>query len=389
MGMIINLFKGLVALGVAVTVCIAVLWLILRMLTGNKGRRKRDRDGHRYLYYFMDVTLLFIRHIYVKVVLGIVVGCLCVGCAYGIMRGSGDGYTYLKTDLAVQKSVETLFEPEPAKPEREREQSRRLERLHIPERFLGAEITPEMFTYYEGCMAPIYTDGTKTGYEPQDLPDEGSEEYGLGDSKDIQEARRYRESYENYPSLATHYQYGRALIDAGMRLDRLPFPLKLDIMANGVSAMEDFLAYADRDVGTWEDPVVITTEYVSLIVGKLYLRNGRLAAGSDEGAEYVSCFLVAGYVGFKLGREQCDERDKQYARLCYYVGNAGENILMRIDKDKQADLYKIIGNEAMAGYAEALECLEKDPRHYDVEADMEKHIRSGMDTLRVLGFSAQ
>ena len=74
--------------------------------------------------------------------------------------------------------------------------------------------------------------------------------------------------------------------------------------------------------------------------------------------------------------------------LAYYVGNAGEHIIKRIDKDREPDLYKSIGDKALARYEEALECIENDPELYAKEDYMGKNIRDGIATLHALGFSS-
>lgn len=389
MGITVSLFKFGKIVFIVGVLCPGIIRLLLGYFTKNIRTRRCYKYRCTKLFYFTDFIIHFVDSFLIKRLFPVVVVFLiCTGIAYKLTSGNVDNYTYLQTELASQKDIEILFAQELDKADQGRNEAEWQHRLHIPENFVGAEISPMMFDFFQERLASIYVNGKIKEYKVLDLSDSENSEYNLVDNDYINEAMQYRESYLQTPNLATQYQYGRALTDAGMTLDDLPFSLKLEIMSDSVSILENFLSYDNRDVGDKNMPVIINTNYVALINGKLFLHNASIAAGSYEGESYANCLYVESFVCFELGLANTDSQDKYYALLSYYVGNAGEHIVNIIDKEKEPDLYKIIGEKALARYEAALECIENATEYYVRENNLENNIRNGIDTLHALGFSS-
>lgn len=372
-----------------IVLCTAIIRLILSRLAKNKYIIWKCNYRHNNLIAVMECIVRLIDYWMLKKLFPLALLCLMVSeIVYRFMSGSADSYTYLQTELATQKNIEILFVQELDKVDQEQDEAEQLHRLHIPENFVGAEITSTMYEFFQTRLSSIYVNGKVEEYKALDLSESKSAKYNSVESVYIREAAQYRESYLKAPGIANQYHYGRALNDAGMTLDDLSFSLKFDIMSESVFALEDFLSYADRNVGDKNRSVIINTNYVALLNGKLFLHNAPLAAGSYDGEGYINCFYVEAYVCFELGLAGTDLQDENYALLAYYVGNAGEHIIKRIDKDREPDLYKLIGDKVLARYEAALECIENAPELYNQEDYMGKNIRDGIATLHALGFSS-
>jgi len=306
-------------------------------------------------------------------------GIFCIGVVRAVSAGNMDSYIYIQTGAAEQKNVELLFEEGSEAPDSQAEEAEQRDVLNIPDKFLGKAVSYDMLNYFEASLETIYTQEKRTGYAKITVPD--STVYDFKDSRYIKEARDYRDAYGNNPCLDVHYQYGRALIDAGMELDSMLFSQKLVLMADAVYALEDLAAYKAWKAGEEGETVVIDECRIAFMIGKLYLHNASLAGGSEEGADYVNCFLVEAYVCFQQGRDQIDIRDRRCALVNYYIGEAGESLLARVDPEDEPLLYEEIRKTALDGYQEAKGRFAESPDYYQAEPRMEERIDKAIKTL--------
>ncbi|MDE5909056.1 MAG: hypothetical protein K2H52_10020 [Lachnospiraceae bacterium] len=330
-------------------------------------------------------------HMLITVILG---GGLLISpliCLFDLSMAQEQEYIYIHTELAEQKDINRLFPKRISESESDAwKESESLLKLHVEEGFLNAEISKGMFKYYKDLFSKIYG-GTKIesdeGTEVLEKQNEEMKTYFSINNGYLSEARGWKDQYESNGDSASLYQYGRALNDAAMTIGEIPFMVMLEIAADAISSEEKFLSYDDRNING-DEPIIINAENVSLMNGKLYLYIAiRAEAGGEEEKSYINCFLVEAYTCIEQGRLQIDTDDELYALLTYYLGNIGETMLWKIPVND--NLYKVIGNEALENYENALELIENNPDFYIKEDNMEKNINDGIATLNQLGFSLE
>lgn len=385
--MIIKL-EHMIILGVVFCISCAVLcWAIMRMgfFAGKRSRGECiniAKKRHKPTYALFRLNANFLLP-------GLIVILVCCGTAYARLNPNVDQYTYLKNNLAEQRNIEVLFQEESVDTTKQEEQSDRIKKLHIPERFIGQPIDDAIYNYFYTELSQVYINGTKAGYRDS-APVIASDNapYDNLDSPSIQEAKQYRDDYNNHPNQGSLYQYGRALSEFEPKGSDLLFSVTLLIMSESLYSMESFLEYADRNVNSENMPVEIDAYQIALMEGKMFLSNSKLAVESEEGAAFSNCFLVEALVSFEIGLSQIDSSNKYYVLLSYYVGNAGQNILYKIDQDSDPELYSSIGNKSMRAYQDAQKLYTDDPTFYAAESGMMTNIENGIQTLMDLGIHA-
>lgn len=378
MGIIVNLFSVIVLLLIAELICFATGCLLKYFLYKNRHHRSH-KFGHRLIIGIVHILDWFRLP---KIMLFTVILLSFIGVARAVSSANTGTYIYIQTETATQKDVDVLFEEEPARVNPAVEKTDQQDMLNIPKRFLGADVSLDMVRYFEARLEPIYKQGHETLYSKIVLSE--NTVYEVWDNKYIEETIGYRDKYKNNPSLGVHYQYGRALTDAGMTFDSAPFSHKLAIMADSISALEALTVYAEWNANTEDNPVLINVCLLAFMNGKLFLHNAPLAAGSQEGLEYVNCFYVEAYVCFKLGKEQSDIDNRLYALMCYYIGDAGENLLARINKAEEPTLYNQVYTTTLANYKEAQELFAARSDFYKQEPRIKVRIENGITTLEGL-----
>ena len=374
-------FNGLnfmLLLLLAEVICIAVV----RLLEHGLSRRKNyDQGKLRYILFSRVVHILT----WILPIALLLTAPVC-GIASVVYKpqDTGETYTYIHTETEKQSDPILLFETEPRENRTETEYPSPQDVLHIPEFYLGKDVTLEGVQYFETVLGSIYRQGNQRQYEQVALPPDAI--YNVWENQYIEEAKLYRGAYEKHPSRKNHYQYARALTDAGMTFDSAPFPHKLAMMNDSVTALEELAVYQEWNANTEEKPSLINTCFLAFSNGKLFLHNAPLAAGSEEGKKYVSWFYVEAYVCFCRGKELIEEQgeedeNKLYALLCYYVGDAGESLLARIDKDVEPTLYNQVYSKALESYQEAEIRYENNPSGYKKEPGIITRIENGINTL--------
>lgn len=362
-------------------------WAEMRMgfFTGKRPKEECleiAKKGRHFEYYlFLAASKFFIP--------GLIMASVCSVIAYARLHPRVDNYTYLKNDLAEQKSIEELFREDVMDTTKQEKQADHTNKLHIPERFIGLDVNAEMYNYFYAELSQVYVNGTKIGYDPAPEIASGETPYDAVDNASIQEAKQYREDYNSNPNQASLYQYGRALSEFKAKGSDPSFGVTFLIMSESLWSLESFLQYADRDVGDNDSSVVIDAYRVAFLAGKMFLRNSWLAVKSEEGVSYSNCFLVESFVSFEIGLSQITPSNEYYALLAYYVGNSGQNTLHEIGKDTDPELYSSIGNKAMQGYQSAKKYCEANPAFYLAEPNMLSNIDSGIKTLTALGIPAE
>lgn len=296
-----------------------------------------------------------------------------------------DKKIYIKTSLASQTGTDVLLSQEPNKDDNWIK-SESISQLHIKEGFVKKEISQEMFDYYEGIFSEICKNGKKMQLDENGRRNIKEEEYFSMNTKYIQEAKKWKKSYDREGVLGCLYHYGRSLNEAAMTFEDMPFMDRLEIAADSVSIEEEFLSCSDRNINAGGDtPVIINAEKISLMNGKLYLHIAICAeAGNEEEKGYANCLLVEAYKCIEQGRFQISMGNKRYALLTYYQGNIGERILGKISKED--DLYNVLGQKALENYKSSLELIENNPHFYKKEANMKKNLKRGISTLNEKGF---
>lgn len=378
-----NRFNFIFLLLAAEMLCFVVNCLLKRCLRRN-GRRRRHGRG-RALAVGVVRVLDRLRLPRIIIATMLLCGASSAVCAIPFSgEEPGEERTYVRTEIAEQKDKGILFETEQIKSEAEADRQTSRNMLHIPEFYLGKTVTLERFEYFEAVLGSVYRQGDQVEYVETTLP--LGAVYDDCDSPYIEEAVYYREVYRNYSSRDNHYQYGRALTDAGMMLDGVPFAHKLAMMDDSVSALEELTVYREWNAGTEDEPAQISACFLAFSNGKLFLHNAPLAAGSEVGVDYVSWFYVEAYICFCQGKERIVERDAEdenrlYALLCYYIGDAGESLLERIDKEAEPVLYCQVYDEALANYREAEKRYKDNPAGYKEEPGIMTRIENGITTL--------
>lgn len=323
----------------------------------------------------------------------------CCVFAYARIHPELDHYTYLTNSLATQKDDEVLFNEAVVDTTEDEGQKDRTDKLHIPERFIGQTVDSEMYDYFREELPKVYAEnGTKDGYgdsPPKIAPNSGAL-YDDVDSPIIQGTReskgtkQYRADYNNNPNQGSLYQYGRTLSEVEVKGNSVSFEVIYSIMSESMYSMESFLEYKDRTVDEEDGrSEVIEAHWIAFLVAKMFLRNSRLAVNSEEGVDFSDCFLVEALVSFEIALSQIGPSSENYVLFSYYVGNASQNMLYRIDKNSDLGLYLDIGNKAMRGYTEAKKYYERDPEDYLTEPGMLDNIDDGISTLIGLGISKQ
>lgn len=334
-----------------------------------------------------------------------VLGC-CVLAYARIHPNDVDDFTYRKNSLATQKDNEILFNEAIVDTTEEEAQEDCIDKLHIPKRLIGWTIDDDMYNYFCVELSKAYpVNGTKDGYgdSPPKIASDSSAPYDDVDSPIIQGTeeskgtKQYRTDYNANPNQGSLYQYGRTLSEVEVKANSASFKVIYSIMSESMYSLESFLEYKDRTVGKEEgNPEVIEAYWIAFLEGKMFLRNSKLAVSSEEGTGFSDCFLVEAFVSFEIALCQIDPSSKNYALFSYYVGNAGQNMLYKIDKGSNPGLYFDIGSKAMRGYTEARKCYVEDsegnltePENYLTEPGMLNNINDGINTLIGLGIPKQ
>lgn len=341
-----------------------------------------------------SILLSLLKTRYGREIGGAAVGSLVLfliltGMEYAYYSARVDDYIYHKLETANQTDPRVLFDEEmPPEPE---DSAEHRPELHIPARYIGSDVSQGMLDYFRLLLGSVFQDGTRVVYTAPQIAEhtlyEFSDEWSA-DNPFVKEADTYREYCIRTPNLANEYQYGRSLNDAGMKLDDMEFAEKLSLITECFYVYTHFLGNKDRDVGTKDKPKVIETWYVALQVGKLFLHNALVAEASVEGQEYTGCFLGEAYICFQIGVALVVEESKYYALLSYYAGNAAENILERIDPDKDPGLYQTLGWASLGYYEDAKQyCISHPKVSFDGIESFIPNVESGLGTLRAYGFS--
>lgn len=407
-GLFRNIFVvTMVAVAVVVIVAAECGLYFLRQWIANNWKR-------RWLY---RPAMLFLT-----VVFGAAVVCitswLTVVTVQAITPTRDESLIYDRLDNAQQKPDSVLFAAEqPKKPVPSVEPEpwpaqAVMNRLHIPQKFVGIEINEVTLGYYDGLFEGIYQNGTDNMPESEILPDwfglENEPYASLGQAAaGLPEEERAETVYgvmkteaDKWPISrrpAALYHVSRVLTDTVLDHPELEFETLFDIAADGVALGEKFLSYRNRnieerekDILNGEDTVpdaksVKNAEDIALKNGKVYwaLANDvEVLEASQKYKGYAPCLWAAGYKCMEWGRRQATQDDPEYAKITYYLGNLGERMLAYIPR---GELHESVGTAALGHYYEAKELLENGGGIYRVEENMAENIQSGIDTLEGMG----
>lgn len=380
-------FKTIIVLFLIFIFSLIVIWLTrVRMGFNKKKMTKKEcinlaKKKHRFSY----IIYLIFLNIVLPVLVIIILFCIFF---YARLHTSVDNYIYLKNNLATQRNIEVLFSEPTIDPGQDEKIEEYIKNLHIPERFVGKSIDATMYDFFFEDLSTVFINGTKDINTSPLTIEFGDTEYDYLDDKNIQNAKRYKRNYNGNHDLASLYQYGRELSEFKPTGSDFPFELNLAIMSDSLRSFESFLQYENRNIGDSNLPVVIDAYWISFLSGKMFLRNSKLANKSDKGANYSNCLSIEAFVCFEISLNQIDTNNKNYAKISYYIGDSGESLLSKIDRNSEPELYNRIGNKAMWGYQNALKYYEDNPDFYAIEPNIEK-IRTGINTLTDLGISAE
>ena len=258
--------------------------------------------------------------------------------------------------------------------------------LHIPEEYIGAAQFGGMITYYRDTVYPKYWNGPNDSPEKWE-PLENSQYPFLAPSYPyIAEAQDWAAKYGGALWPAHLYQCGRALNDAVMKYADIPFPLLLEIAADADSSEEAFLTYHNRNVNGHGDPILIHTEDIGLMHGKLFLHLSECADADAKGKPLMNCLLVQAYCCFQCTRSHTSPQDPLYLKLTYYTAITGERILLRMSPTGEPIPYQSLGAGTLSCYECCITLLEQYPNFYEKEPNMLKNAKAGKATLHSLGF---
>lgn len=345
-----------------------------------KSSRKKRSES---LYRKNSKMFIFIVTVIVLTVSGVI-------ASMGIMRKktAGHKYIYLKTPLASQTPLDTLFVPEDSDGWKEEEL---FQKLHIMESDLDIEINSENIEHFMGIIEAVYQDGNREAEENIILSEE--------ESKTLKAARRKVKNSEphtaaEYESEAESwymiYRYTnrpvalyhssrcmRDFLETGLRE---PFDKCFEIAAEAVYRLETFLEMGDRNINSEEEPIWIHANKGAFESGKTYLHLVRSAmAGDKEQQGFMNCFLMLAYACMRHAKNMMTEDNRDYVKVLYYIGNVGEKMTCRIPRNSV--LYEQIKNEALQHYSEAQWYLDQKPGYYYEEESMRENIENGIETL--------
>lgn len=388
----------LALLGVLLVLSTAILcWTQMRMgfFTGKRSKKKcieKAKRRHKVVYgLFRFLTGFFLP--------ALITASVCCVLAYAHIHPKMDHYTNRPNSLATQKKDDVLFNESVVDTTDEEKQEELTDKLHIPERFIARAVDRDMYDYFYTEFLKVYdVNGTKDDYgnSPPKIATDSGAPYDNVDSPIIQGTeeykgtKQYRADYNASPNQGSLYQYGRTLSEVEVKGNSVSFEVIYSIMSESMYSMESFLVYEDRTVDVEEGtPKVIEAHWVAFLEGKMLLRNSRLVVNSEEGAGFSDCFLVEAFVSFEIALSQIGPSSENYILFSYYVGNAGQNMLYKIDKDSDPGLYLDIGRKAMHGYKEAQKYYADDPESYSTEPGMLNNINTGINTLIGLGIPEQ
>lgn len=357
-------------------------WAVGKLLKCLGGRWHNSRRGGNFL--LPSGVIRFPNWLRLSWIIGATILVCCIASAAYAIQFKWEECIYIHTETEKQKSADILFEEEQTTSGTEEEDQGPRDVLHIPEFYLGKDVVLERVQYFEAVLGSVYQQGDQTQYTKTTLPTDAV--YDSCENTYITEAKYYREAYNGYSSRENHYQYGRSLTDAGMTVDGVSFAHRLAMMDDSVSTLEKLTVYREWNANTEEDPTLINSCFLAFSNGKLFLHNAPLAAGSEEGKNYVSWFYVEAYICFCQGKERIveqgeEDKNKLYALLCYYIGDAGENLLERIDKEKESTLYNQVYSTALENYREAKRRYENNSIGYKEEPGIMVRIENGVTTL--------
>lgn len=386
----------LCAIAVGVTV-----WKFLSYFKSLISRKKKGRRNK--IPTIIKMVILF-------TVCFVVEGFSLSVAAYGLTATEDERYIYETTNLVKQKPYDVLFQPPPPPadvPEPSPEPLEKadetwplpetLQRLHISENYVGADISQMMLETYRNNFQKIYINGSNLregAVFPQWLNFDREAYQALTDetlSNILCEAEKCKCSSRP----ACLYQLFRALADAVyVEYANLPFEYLFDIAADAMACGELFLTYEDRNIADGTSVLVINSEDVALMNGKIYwtLASCLEYGYADQKYDiYRNCFYVAGFQCMAQGAEQAKEgidgeNDRVYAKMQYYMGNFSEKIVKKNRIPKEDALYKQMGEDALRHYSRALELLTTTGRVYDEEFNMRSNIQAGISTLEEMGF---
>ncbi|MBD5118502.1 MAG: hypothetical protein HDT37_05260 [Clostridiales bacterium] len=297
------------------------------------------------------------------------------------------GYSYLPNGIASECNVGNLFSEDNFSPIMEQE-NRVLKALHFSKDLLGQRISEEMVNLFRESLGPIYRNGYRPDADTSPLEHIGLGEYAYMDVKTIHEAIRYIEAYENDHSLSQLYQYGRCLVDFGLIYHGLMLKTYLEVAADSMNALEEYLALLPENNQNSE---LVKPDYVTFIVGKLLTRISEIAATSGE-LEYSDVLLCEAYVLFELSYEISEENIKIHALSSYYMALLSQRLMKRMKESvtdsspMDTSLYSFLGNTAIDHYSMCEGLYDTSPGLFKDEPSSRTNIASGKKTLTDWGF---
>ncbi len=309
---------------------------------------------------------------------------------------ANDDYNYLKTEIASQTDINELFK------RREKNNSNSdpditiLYKLHISEDVVLSNTT---LNDNKQFFSSIYADGKYKSLEPK-ITD--SNYYFIFNTPHLKKASDRKNKYNENQNIPNYYFYGNELNNEILKEPKnedpkLPFNVRMKIAADGVHTFELFLENIDRNINNSSSPVIINTDYICLINGKVYWKfaNDFLYGGEEEVQPYLNSFLINAYTCFEIGLEYIEETDKYankyYALFLYYKANTAERILKIMDEEKMNGinideaLFQKLGETSLSCYSEAQQLFFND--FYEKEDYIQSNIQNGLKTINGYGFS--
>ena len=353
---------------------------------------------YRFFFQFLPGWLRnLLNHVVVrKVVNGCVftvaIGFLALGVVFaaekmapGIFkRNHHDNFEYIDNPLAVQKDIGMLFDKEEIGEEDTQNITKYLQKMHVRTDSDEKNITQEGLDYYCELIDGTYTGGSQPTQKQENTNVDNvqirikAERFQADGYQDyLEEASLWEQLFDESHLPSDLYQYSRALKDAvDVGYDMKPEEM-LFVASEAISTSEDFLKYEDRNING-EKEIIINVEDIGVMNGKSYYQLAeRSAIGSLK--EWTDSFWMLSYACMNRSSNLIDESNKNYAKVHYYIGNICERMLERIAND---NLYKKIGKQALSHYRLAKKALKRKKNYYNVEDQMQEHIKSGIKTVK-------
>lgn len=310
-------------------------------------------------------------------------------------------YDYIRTVLAEQTDLETLFTKELKEEHKnnEFESKEYMEKLHISEENPMAEITEENIEDRRKLFENIYQTGKKeSGNDKnynntvtswlQEIRDEVTNKKSVTVEEYIEEYEKWDILFDHYGLSSDLYQSSRAAKDALVKWDSsVSEEEMLEIAGDAIYKSEHFLEYEDRNIHKEGESIIIGIKDIAFSNGKVYSQLYTKSQDEEEIKKYDKEFLVNAYVSMVYAEKNISEKDVDYAKINYYIGDICEKMLDEISNEDK--FYIETAKEALEHYRIASESLKMNPSYYKKESNMQQNIENGINKLEDLLYNIE